>query len=521
MQVYSWIYDGVTPRPIHVEYHARFQIPTFSILGLPGPEIQEARERIIAAFHASGIEFPKKRIIINLAPASMRKWGTGHDLAIALSILLHALEVDWPRTTLAWGELGLDGDVRPRGQMAAMVELLLRHPVQTLILSPADADALTRLLHWRSENGLAVPKVEQLIRLGHLRDLHDQLKDTTARGWSQTLSLHSFAPPATLAAPATATDHLLPLEPRLERTLEITLTGRHHLMLLGPKGIGKSHSLEWLKAFTPSPSPALNWIRTLRDPSQSPQTLARAPIRQVHSQVRPAHLLGSWRGPALEAGELALSHGGVLIADEFPEWPRDARECLREPLQNKRFLLSRVAGKVEIDCDFQLVATGNLCPCGGLPPQFHAFSPVPSARLKRWRCRCRPPEVEQYLARLSGPVIDRIDLVSVLYELPDPAQPLRSLEEFGARIRLQQAFARERWNRLPSELSPRWLEANLPRTTKIQSLLARLPSLRARHKTARIAYTLQCLAQSDELTEEQVFEASTYRFMDTRAWGSA
>ncbi|MBS1960245.1 MAG: ATP-binding protein [Bdellovibrionales bacterium] len=505
MQVFSWIYDGVTPKLIRVEYHARFQIPSFSVLGLPGPEIQEARERIVAAFHASEIEFPKKKIIINLAPASIKKWGTGHDLAIATAILQASIEIRWPKTLLAWGELGLDGKIKPRGQMAALIELLLETPIGTLCLSPEDAEELTELLSWRQQQGLELPHLDHVVVLSHLRELISRVKSPPMFRVEEI--------PA-LPLERAATPHLLPLPRALARTLEIAIAGRHHLLLLGPKGIGKSQSLDWLKVLTPSAHPRFGWMRALRDPAQSPRTLQATPFRQVHSQIRPAHLLGSWRSHRLESGELALAHGGVLIADEFLEWPRDTRECLREPLQNRKFFLSRVQGKVSIDCDFQFVATGNLCPCGGLPPRFYGFTPLPAERLKKWRCRCRPNDVDHYLSKLSGPIGDRIDLVTVLYDLPDPREPARPADELAARIGNAQAFAQDRWAQLPNDLSPIMIESQLPRTAAVKRLLERTPSLRSRHKIARIGFTLQALEQSSELKEEHLFEASVYRFME-------
>ena len=413
MRVYSFFCDEQSPKTIEVEYHARFQIPTFQILGLPAPEIQEARERIMAAFQAAEWEFPKKKVIVNLAPSSIRKSGTGHDLAIAIKILSENEELDWCKRVLAWGELGLDGSIKAVGRMAALLELLLQTSscdrIELLILSPPDAVALKHLLFWRKSVGLRIPEKLELFVAEQLKDLSPKLKPVLLQCEStrvEAVDTHQLST-------------LLPLAAPTERLLKISLIGKHHVLLLGPKGIGKSESLHWFKALSPPSKPRQVWERLLHSESRNLPLSFNPPIRQVHAQVKPAHLLGSYGLRGYQAGELALAHGGQFVADEFMEWPRDAKECLREPLQNKKMTLTRVRGSIEAPCDFQLIATGNLCPCGGLPSTFRLYDSS-----KRYRCRCRMMEIEKYLQRLSGPILDRIDLTFIMTDTERSSEKL-------------------------------------------------------------------------------------------------
>ncbi|NDG84977.1 MAG: hypothetical protein EBX52_08075 [Proteobacteria bacterium] len=175
MRVHSFFISETRAEPITVEFHSRFQIPGFQILGLPAPEIQEARERITSSFLSAGFEFPKKKILINLAPAAVRKSGTGHDLAIALKILSETLDFPWVERALAWGELGLDGSVRAAGGIAHLIELLLRDstgsPVPMLLLAPEDHHEFVRLCQWRTRHGLSAPAPEHIGVLSNLREI--------------------------------------------------------------------------------------------------------------------------------------------------------------------------------------------------------------------------------------------------------------------------------------------------------------------------------------------------------------
>lgn len=523
MKVCSFFIEDAAPRLIEVEYHSRFQIPSFQILGLPAPEIQEARERIVAAFLASDFEFPKKKIVVNLAPSSIRKSGTGHDLAIATKILEATLNLAWPEHLLAWGELSLDGSIKPVGKIAALIELLLKEDLSEtrkllLVLASADFETLKQLRCWRKENGLPELQHCKFTSLDHLKDLPKILERASKQ---TTVSIEDKAEAMTSEIP-NASPHsdarlhsLLPLSPSLERILQIALIGRHHLLLLGPKGVGKSESIHWCKVLLPKPNSTQLWDQALSLESRGLISDFNAPIRQVHSQIRPSQLLGTISPRGYQAGELALAHGGLLIADEFMEWARDAKECLREPLQNETVTVTRVKGKVESKCELQFLATGNLCPCGGLPAQFKILE-----HAKKTPCHCRPHEVQSYFSRLSGPILDRIDLTALTLSKPKLGKKIDLNEsklqflKMQSQISASRYFAIEKFNALPSKLTPNWLEGNLPDSSSIHRLLEDVSSLRARHKILRVARSIQALENSPTLKDEHVFESKNYRFMD-------
>jgi magnesium chelatase family protein len=506
MRVFSFIANDLSPAPITIEYSARFQIPGFQILGLPSPEIQEARDRITSAFLASGLEFPKKRILINLAPASIRKSGTGHDLAIALKILSEITEI--PRASssvIARGELGLDGSIRPSGRMGNLIELLLSHQEEvndlTLILCPEDCLQLERLLQWRRSNHLQNPEPYRLIRVDHLRNLLLRLRENESR-----------TPDASMECKQTENSvlGLLPLNPLQERILKIASVGRHHTLLLGPKGVGKSSSLDWFRALATPSRPEAAWERALYQESRNEIPRFELPIRQVHSNVRPAHLLGSFHSGAFRAGELSLAHGGMLFADEFPEWPRDSKECLREPLQSEKFQLTSVRGTFEAKCDLQLIGTGNLCPCGGFPLRFRAKGFTGNTS-----CRCSELEVRKYLTRLSGPILDRIDLWALLPESRSSDNgACSSIEKIRAEVDAGRTLAKDVHGSAPSRIPPEKLETLIPESPRVKRILNQTESHRDRHKLIRIACSIAALENSESPTESHFQEARAYRLQD-------
>ena len=464
----------------------------------------------MAAFTACGFEFPKKKVVINLAPSSVRKSGTGHDLAIAIRVLESTLDLKWPERIYAWGELGLNGEIKPCGKIASLMDLLLKEPTRSgmVLLSPADAGTFESYREWRIRNALPVPQAFSLVSVASLEDVPDVVQSGVSKSGSiPTLPSHPQPP---------ATSSLLPLNASLSRIVEIAITGRHHLLLLGPKGVGKSEALEWFKAVLPESPPEQTWARLLFEESRQARSSFDPPVRQVHSQVKPAHLLGSFSSRGFRAGELALAHGGLFVADEFMEWPRDAKECLREPLQSKRVILTRVSGQSTLPCDVQLVGTGNLCPCGGVPAPLRGIIGVSA---KSFPCRCRAIEFQNYFQKLSGPIADRIDLIHLYAPAPEPeagfdAAPVDP-DEWRRRIAESRAFANETFGKLPSDLSVHWLERNLPRKKSIDTMLKRLPNLRSRHKVLRVARTLQAIERTSAQTEEQIFESVSRRFTNS------
>ncbi len=527
IQTYSLFQNDVTIKSVEVELHTRFQIPSFHILGLPAPEIQEARERIMAAFSSSDLEFPKQKVMVNLTPSSERKSGTGHDLAIAIKILEQVIDLRPPSSLknkiYAWGELGLDGKIKSCGHMAKWVELIFHENIEILFLSKEDHQTLTRLIQWRKEKSLPVPLIPFLIEVNSLNEVADHLtNDLLSRGLrspKQNLSERAAKETASQSLqtkPPPEVPCLLPLSPSLERVIKIALVGRHHLLILGPKGTGKSQALDWLKALAPDPKPSQTWERLLLSDQSFDPVQFRLPIRRVHAQIRPSHLLGSWNNNGFHAGELSNAHGGILIADEFLEWPRDAKECLREPLEQKRYGLTRKQGTVQLSCDVQFIGTGNLCPCGGLPhPYLQRVQGRARSKQLFQKCSCKASVMEHYLNRLSGPVADRIDLVYIHAEAPNgQINYLDQTEIVNHQNQIQQSqdFCIKKNQGLSSSLGVVLLEEKVKQVKHSEAMLHSITSLRARHKVMRIACTIQALERNETLKPEHLMEAITYRF---------
>lgn len=482
-----------------VEVASSLQIPSFHLIGLPAPEVGEARERVRAAIEASGLEFPRKRVLVNLSPASVRKRGTGIDLGIALAILAADREESYP--AICWGELGLDGSIRAVGRVARALVSAWRAGAPRLFLALEDAQTAETLLpRLPRGRGLEGPP-PQIISVETLTQAWEFLRRPPIRALSAS-------PPAPgvkhLEECMPVPNHLLPLPPALERVLCLSAAGAHHLLLLGPKGSGKSHALEWLDWLAPDAQPKESLERLLLgELKPTPETLtslSRPPFRRAGNQIRPASLCGSYAGGLLSPGEVSLAHGGTLAVDELPEWPRDAREALRGPLESGTIRLHSTLGAAELPARFQLAATGNLCPCG-------SWAPV---SISQAICRCGVAARDAYLARIDSPVLDRIDLVQVLYSTPrDAGSRLARAPELRRRVLDVRARLEEKFGMPSGRLPAAYLETLMAGW----SLPApEAGSLRSRHKAARVALTLAYWEGREQPTIDDLREAASYRF---------
>ncbi|MGK5087206.1 ATP-binding protein [Bdellovibrionota bacterium FG-2] len=501
-----------TPCLQWIEVASFFQIPQFVIIGLPAPEVMEARERVRAAISSSGFKFPKRRVVLNLSPSSIKKRGTGIDLAMALSVLANQAKIKSPYSIAAWGELGLDGTLKASGQITRAVVATLREEIPYLLVQKSEA--ATAIATLASLGSLAPPTSLQIIGVENL-----------AEAWlmSQRIfegKIPTIQPPtaATLPAahPKQTTHKLLPLPPTLARLVSASISGAHHLLLLGPKGVGKSQAIEWMTALLPEPS-AHSRIEQLllkelsSEPNNNPYIM---PIRRVSSLVRPAALIGNATASTLHPGECSLAHGGILIADELPEWARDSREALREPLERRRVTLSRVSGAAELPAEFILAATGNLCPCGGVPKNFPRA--INAGKGVESSCDCTQARRKAYFSRISGPLLDRID-IAALVGLQAPALTSNSeysFEKKQSEIHFCREILQRTLGKLPGNLDPRETEDLLQSQKEWLATLEQLQfkSLRARHKCFRLALTLAALDKVESgPTQAHFFEAANYR----------
>jgi magnesium chelatase family protein len=508
------------PSPVlqWVEVSSTRQLPSFHIIGLPSPEVAEARERVRAAIEASGFEFPKSRIVLNLSPASVRKRGTGLDLAIALAILVSASEID-SDPVVAWGELGLDGSVKSVAQLTRAIYSTWKAGIRRLIVSHEEHSEALHRCRWIEASGELPGPGPALIPASNL-----------AEAWQKLSSPPEVASPAdpglavqsALPVHSPETPSLIPLPRSVERTVSVAAAGQHHLLLVGPKGSGKSQALEWRGALEPLPA-AGQQIRhrlllELGGSSGDPAETSTS-IRRVSAHVKPAGLIGQAVNHVFRPGEFTLADGGLLLADELPEWARDSREALREPLERGKIGVNRVSFAFELPASFTLAATGNLCPCGGWPRE----KPIPGQFLRHPkdknridRCICRPSALTAYFSRLSGPILDRIDLVALTLPVP-PGRERRTtgaeIERTREKVRSVRESLVRRWGATPGKMPPARVESLIEEHPDWKKALEGVPttSLRERHKIARVALSLAAWDGLDAPTEACFLEADRFR----------
>jgi magnesium chelatase family protein len=531
MQIYAPLTSEQNPELQRIEIASSFQLPGFHIIGLPSPEVAEAKERIRAALESSGFELPKRRVVLNLSPASIRKRGTGLDLAMALAVLTLG-EADASGSgrapqVAAWGELGLDGSIKSAGQPSRALYATWECGIDYLLVSPDDFDRMKVIRRWIETARMLLTAAPVIVPVSNLQDAWECLDKIRQKSWTGAENSALLLQETPQSRPADISSQLLPLSPSLERTVSIAAAGQHHLMLLGAKGVGKSHALEWLIHLQPESPAQLKVHRALlselRQSSGSlggmeEADLCRLPVRRVSSTVRPSALIGNATSQWIRPGEFSLAHGGLLIADEFPEWSRDSREALREPLERGKITVTRAKGSIEYPARFAFAANGNFCPCGGWPPEYPIPFELQQEKKKVPRCRCGHRQRNDYKARLSGPILDRIDLLALVgSHLPPNGARTKGtpdlLEILQDKVRRSQEIQLRQWGSISGLLGGPEVEALVQSHPAWEASLERLMlgSLRTRHKTIRIALTLAAWDETEVPEGRHFIEASTYR----------
>lgn len=484
----SYTLEGLELHPVQIDVDVSKGMPHFAVVGMAGACVKEAKERVRSAIVQSGFRFPITRKVVNLAPAERAKRGSHFDLAMAIGLLVASEQLSSvSQEVLILGELGLEGDVRPVSGVLPAVSYAKRAGFESVLLPRENLQEASLIEGLRL---IPVDSLRQVVAHFLGQELPEERLPITSRVEKGMVDFKTIAG-----------------QEEAKRALLIAASGGHHVLMKGPPGSGKSLLSQAFASILPAMSEeeALE-VQHIYSAMGLDQHWGQRPFRSVHSRATPHQVLGG--GALLRAGEITLAHRGVLFLDELPEFKRETLESLRGPIEHGYLQVRHGKRQSRFPCRFQLVAAMNPCPCGHFGQE-----DLP--------CACGPTAVFRYQSKLSGPLLDRIDLHLELQRVP--FDELNHVGESSATLRQKVESARERqawhWEKYGFSCNqelPSSLVHNLMLKLDEQLLLERASqryglSLRALHKILRVALTIAHLEGCDQIERRHLMESLRYR----------